>query len=306
MISPLGGAPAAGEASGPRLVDRLLATYALLSATAFLFPNRPSSWPLLVFVHLTAAAILLRLGPTEGLLALPRRTWPRLSRFFGHWYPLLLLPFLYSELPLLNQATFGGEYFDPLILRLEEAIFGGQPSRAWAEALPVLWISEVLHAAYLSYYPIIYVPPLVLWLRGRDAAFREMVLGVMLTFVGHYLFFIFFPVQGPRFLFPAPTQGSIENGVIYRLTHLVLEAGSSRGAAFPSSHVGVAVAQTIACVRLLPSLSPLVGMLALGLALGAVYGGFHYAIDAAAGALLGAVLVLVAGYACRGRERRNG
>lgn len=289
-------------AGGPGLVDRLLAVYALLSATALAFPNRPPAWPLVLGLHLVAAAALLRAGPFGRWLAVIARRWPRLADFVGHWYPLLLIPALYGELPLLNVSVHAGAFFDPLILRIEEAIFGSQPSRAWAEAAPMRWLSEILHAAYLSYYFIIYIPPLVLWLQGRRAAFRRMVLGVMLTFVAHYLFFIFFPVQGPRYIFPAPTAGSIEEGAVYRLTHVILEAGSSQGAAFPSSHVGVAVAQAIACIHLLPGLAPVVGLLALGLALGAIYGGFHYATDAVVGAALGAALALVAARAGRSAE----
>jgi membrane-associated phospholipid phosphatase len=78
------------------------------------------------------------------------------------------------------------------------------------------------------------------------------------------------------------------------MTHALLEAGSSRGAAFPSSHVGVSVAACFACWRWQKPLAPLVTLLTVGLALGAVYGGFHYAIDALAGAGFGAALAACA------------
>ena len=100
-------------------------------------------------------------------------------------------------------------------------------------------------------------------------------------------------MQGPRYLFPPPV-GEGAQGPVYALAHRLLEAGSSRGAAFPSSHVGVAVAQTVMIARFAPRWAPLVGGLTIGLALGAVYGGFHYAIDAAAGLLLGAALAALA------------
>jgi membrane-associated phospholipid phosphatase len=74
---------------------------------------------------------------------------------------------------------------------------------------------------------------------------------------------------------------------MYQLAHHVLEAGSSRGAAFPSSHVGVSAAQAVNAFVLLPWLAPFVALLVAALAAGAVYGGFHYAIDASTGLLLG-------------------
>jgi membrane-associated phospholipid phosphatase len=219
------------------------------------------------------------------------RARPRVRRITRHildWSPLLLVPLLYKELAVLNTAVHGGAYFDDMIIGWEQALFGGQPSRDWAAAAPLLAISEPLHAAYLSYYFIIFVPPLVLFLRGRTAEFRAGVFALMLAFFTHYLFFIYFPVQGPRYLFPPP-GGELAGGYFYQLAHRVLEVGSAQGAAFPSSHVGVSVAQTLVVWRYLPRLTPVFALLTLGLALGAIYGGFHYATDAVAGVMLGCV-----------------
>src|SRR5690606_37794492 len=109
---------------------------------------------------------------------------------------------------------------------------------------------------------------------------------------------------GPRYLFPAPL-GGIEGGVFYQLAHRVLETGSAQGSAFPSSHVGVSVAQTLCVARFMPRLAWPVGALTLGLAVGAVYGGFHYAIDAVIGAALGALVVLLAPRVQRLLERQG-
>ncbi|HEX9106408.1 MAG TPA: phosphatase PAP2 family protein, partial [Longimicrobiales bacterium] len=190
-------------------------------------------------------------------------------------------------------AVWHGRYFDALIQSSEQALFGMQPSYALSRMYPYLALSEPLHAAYLSYYLIIYAPPVLLYLLGRRGDFRRLVFPLMLTFFVHYLFFIFFPVSGPRYLFPAP-GGRLAEGHVYQLAHRLLEAGSSRGAAFPSSHVGVATAQTILVFRYLPWLGPVIGVLAVGLAFGAVYGGFHYATDALVGLCLGVLLVSLA------------
>lgn len=275
-------------------IDRLFAIYLTVAAAALLFPHRPDTWPLLLAVHALAVLVLWPLpavgAAADGLGAGARRA----VRNAADWLPLLLIPVLYTELATLNRAVHAGHYFDPLVIGWEQAVFGMQPSRDWAAAQPALWLSEPLHFAYLSYYFIIFVPPLLLFLQGRRDAFRFGVFAVMLSFFLHYLFFIFFPVQGPRYLFE-PHGGPMAEGMLYRLTHAVLEAGSSQGAAFPSSHVGVSVTQTLVVLRLMPRLTPLIGLLTLGLALGAVYGGFHYAIDAVAGLALGAIAYAIAG-----------
>jgi membrane-associated phospholipid phosphatase len=274
-------------------VDRLLGGYAIVSGAALLFPFRPAVWPLLLAVHAVAALLAFGWTPLARAWNALARRMPGSAVFVGDVYPLVLIPFLYAELASLNFAVWNGLYFDDLIIAVEQTIFRGQPSREWAIALPSLLLSEVLHAAYLSYYFVIFVPPLIIARVAGRSAFRDAVFTLMLTFVAHYMFFIWFPVQGPRYLFPPPA-GPIAEGMVYRFTHVVLEAGSSQGAAFPSSHVGVAVAQVLVTWRYSPRLAPAVALMALGLALGAIYGGFHYATDVMAGALLGAACAITA------------
>ena len=293
------GTGAAPDRDGPprdasRPVDRLLALYAVLAGAALAFPDRPASWPLVALLHLAAAALLLRVPPVRGLIHAARRRAPRPARFLAAWYPLLLMPLLYSELDLLNLAVWGGEFFDPVILHWEQDLFGGQPSITFAYAAPWLLLSELLHGSYISYYLIIYGPPIALYATGRLEPMARTVFALMLAFATHYLVFVYFPVQGPRYLFPAPDAGSIASGPLYKLAHLILEAGSSRGSAFPSSHVAVAVVQTIMVIRYLPRLAPVVALLTVGLAVGAVYGGFHYATDVVVGAITGAIVGLAA------------
>ncbi len=275
-----------------RAMDRLFGIYLLVAGAALAFPGRGAWWPVLALLHLLGAALALGLVPRAITDAL-RAPAPAFVEFLHDWYPLILIPPLYAELAPLNLAVHGGHYFDAWIQHAELFLFGTQPSFALSRALPYLSLSEPLHAAYLSYYLIIYGPPLLLYALGRRAAFRGLVFPLMLTFFVHYLFFIYFPVQGPRYLFPAP-GGHLAEGPVYRLAHHLLEAGSSRGAAFPSSHVAVATAQTLLVYRFLPRLTPVVAVLALGLALGAVYGGFHYATDALVGCALGMLLFALA------------
>ena len=264
-----------------------------VAGLALLFPGRPAAWGELLALHLAAIALgwpaASVASVANGLSARARR----IVRSMADWLPLLLIPLLYTELAVLNVAVHTGAYFDATVLHWEQALFGGQPSRAWAAAAPFLWLSEPLHTAYLSYYLIIFGPPLVLFSAGRTEEFRTNVFVLLLAFFAHYVFFIYFPVQGPRYLFPPP-GGELASGPMYALAHRVLEAGSSRGAAFPSSHVGVSVAQTLVAIRFLPRLAPVVALLTIGLALGAIYGGFHYATDVGAGALLGVAAFVAA------------
>ena len=55
-------------------------------------------------------------------------------------------------------------YHDPLITAWEEALFRGQPAFEWAGAWPFPLLSELLHGCYVSYYVLLYLPPLLLYL----------------------------------------------------------------------------------------------------------------------------------------------
>lgn len=267
-------------------MNRLAALYLVLSGLALAGPHRPSFWLPLLALHAAVAATLARTSvrPADR---------PGIVGAVVTLLPLLVMPLLYSELPLLNRSVWDGRYFDPIVIGWERAVFGGEPARTLARAMPWPWLSEPLHAAYLAYYLIMYVPALVVARAHGRRAMRDVVFTLTLAFFAHYLFFVWFPVEGPRYRF-APPAGAIAGYPAYELAHAALEAGSSRGAAFPSSHVGVSVAAVVAVARWMPRFAIGLGIVSLGLAVGAVYGGFHYAIDAVVGALYGAALALAA------------
>jgi membrane-associated phospholipid phosphatase len=210
------------------------------------------------------------------------------------WLPIVIAPLLYFTLPDLMAGWAGGEvsYRDPLVIRWERWLFGGDPAREMYRSVGSCLVSEPLHLGYLSYYALIFTPPLLLWRLGDREGVERTALALSLAFVASYVVFIAFPVQGPRYLWPGP-EGMCD-GPVRELVLLVLDRGSSRGAAFPSSHVAVAVAQALMMtLRRLPAVWVL-WILSATLTVGAVYGGFHYAVDALAGVVVGAAAAWVA------------
>jgi len=225
---------------------------------------------------------------------------PAVPRWLRPWTPLLALLFLYSEMPLLIAAAGHDSVRDVTVIGWEQALFGGQPAREWAARWPDAALSEILHGAYLSYYAIIFVVPIVLQHRGRTAELSDAVFVLMLTFVVCFVWYLFFPVAGPRYSWPAAATAS--DGPLRVLTIWLLEARSSRGTAFPSSHVAVSVTQCVLAVRHFGARGAWLIVPTALLAAGAVYGGFHYAVDIAAGAAVGAVSALVGVWLTRARQ----
>lgn len=242
----------------------------------------------------TAASLLLlhAVAAAAALLAPRLRRGEPPARFLGEFYPLLLLYPLYAELGVLN-ASAGG-FHDARVQAWEEALLGAQPAHDWIRAQPWPWLSNLLHAAYLSYYLILAAAPLGLWLAGRREGSRRTIRLMMITFYVCYTCFLLFPVAGPRYLFPLADNEATATSLA-RFTQDLLNAASSRGTAFPSSHVAAALVASLSALREWRPLGAVLVPLALLLALGTVYGQFHYAVDALAGALVAAAALGLAG-----------
>ena len=73
----------------------------------------------------------------------------------------------------------------------------------------------------------------------------------------------------------------------------MLDRGSSRGTAFPSSHVAASVVSSLCALRHQRLVGIAVSVMTAALTLATVYGGFHYAVDALVGVILGGLAWLV-------------
>ena len=228
----------------------------------------------LAIIHAVVVAI-------AALTILPKNGAARVA---GNLIPLFVAPILYVEVPLLITAL-GTTYHDTLMQGWELALFGTQPSRTLAVAIPVTWLSEVLHAGYLAYYPVIFVPSLLLWARGEREGLAQTVLAVTITYTMCFVIFAMFPVEGPRYLWSAPDH--VPSGPMRSLALKILVAGSSRGAAFPSAHMAIVVAQAVMAWRWQRRIRWSYAVIAVLVGVGAVYGGFHYAVDVLAGSVVG-------------------
>jgi membrane-associated phospholipid phosphatase len=215
-----------------------------------------------------------KLQPQKGFLA-----------FLRVGYPSLMMPAMYAELATLNQFISSG-YHDQMVIGWDEAIFGGQPSMFLSEMLPWVPFSEATHFGYFLYYIIM---PAAVWgaylAAGREGMHRT-VFTLMATFFSCYFTFILFPVTGPRYEFER-IGGAIADGSFYNLVHTLLETGSSKGTAFPSSHVAAAVAIVLAVWREDQRWFWILLVPTAFLCFATVYGRFHYGIDALAGFVYG-------------------
>jgi membrane-associated phospholipid phosphatase len=261
-----------------------------------------TTWPMTVYLLTTADLLPFVLHAAALALAVRAAIMPADSaRTLRDWLPFALGPLLYVELRWLIPGA-GRPHQDALVQRWELALFHGQPSATWAPHLPNAALSELLHLCYLSYYLLVYVPPLLLYIRGRRDAFIRTMLALTLVYGSCFAVYLLFPVDGPRFLVgPAAAP----NGPIRTVVLHLLASGSSRGTAFPSSHIAASVVASLCALQFQRAVGIIVALLTVGLTLATVYGGFHYGVDGIAGMLLGIVTWLFAAWIWRRLSRQG-
>ncbi|MDH3297260.1 MAG: phosphatase PAP2 family protein [Gemmatimonadota bacterium] len=265
-----------------RPVDLLAASY--LAATGLIAGLSLSSTGLMIAgLHVVALVLVHALGrvsvPVNRPLAFLRLVWP-----------VAITPLLYLELATLNQLLFPG-YFDATVQAWEQALFGSQLSIVMSGWYDALWFSEMLHFGYVSYYVVVPAALIGGFSLGGEDGLERVAFTTALAFFLCYLCFAVFPVAGPRYEF-ARIVGPQTDGAVFGLVHSILESGSSKGTAFPSSHVAATVSAWLAAGLVDRRLMWILAPFAVSLTMGTVYGRFHYGIDTAVG--LGVAMLAVA------------
>jgi len=264
--------------------DRLTLGFIVVFALMLLVqaPHVPS-WPWLLGGDALVGVLLLLLPRLSATGAF--------SEFVGGGYPVLLTTAFYTQLGVIQLDA--GRLYDAVVQRWELGLFGAEVSVLWHQRVPSQALSWVLHACYGSYYWIVMLVPVWLFVRGRREAYQRAGFIMALAFYSCYLIFGLFPVAGPNYFYPLPT-GPVVEVLPARYVYMMLGAGSAMGTAFPSSHVAATWCTVYAAWRDARRLALVLAPVALLLAVGTVYGQFHYAVDAIAGALLALLLMAAA------------
>jgi membrane-associated phospholipid phosphatase len=288
-------------------VDYATQGYILLVALIILALHGTSvpDWKLRIATHLGAIVLVHLL-----IAAQARLPTNRALDFLRHFYPILLYTWLYGESGELNQMVFHG-YLDAHFLRFEQWLFGWQPGIELMDRLPVRVVAEVLYASYFSYYLMIIGVGLALLLRDRRQ-FAHYISVVSLIFYACYLTYVFVPVVGPRILCdnivpnppldaigltaPPTVPAAVAAAFFYRLMALIYDHFETPGAAFPSSHVAVAIVTVYFSFLYLRRIRWFHLTVAALLCVATVYGRYHYVADIVAGVTTAAVLIPAANW----------
>lgn len=252
----------------------MIAVWAPLAATSDV-----AGW--MITIHVAALGLpwlLVQAGPIRSPVVAAAR----------EIYPMAWLATFWRELGL-HCELVGSAHNDALLASLDRRLFGVNLSAAWAPAMPMGWLSEVMQGVYFSYYVLFVGLVLHLLLRRNRLIVRDMTLRLSAAYAAAYVVYALAPTVGPMGMQEFPRFGGEGAHGLFRMLNDTLQAaGDAPGTAFPSTHVAGAV--TFAwlawrhCARWF---AWLVVALALAIAPATVYTQNHFVLDAVSGAVLG-------------------
>jgi hypothetical protein len=276
-----------------KLADVTITTMASFAAALVLFdstwhPNWESA--VIGFGGIALGLVLVRtLGDAS----------PRL-RFFhtlGNFWLLPTIIFGHFNLgPIVDAAH--PRLLDAELARLDLRLFGVHPSLWLGEAVgPVL--TELVMICYYSYFLGPVVLGVVLYARGRRAAYAEYTLGLTLYFVLNYIFYVVVPAVGPRYFLAGMFEQPLNGLWLTSILDGLMRTPTFDRDCFPSGHTGVTLTVLAFAWRyqrwyfwtLLP--------IGTGLIAGTLIGRFHYGIDLICAVPLVVTVVMLSAIATR-------
>ncbi len=266
-----------------------------------------AEWSGLVLAHAGIVLFVLALPPRGATWeSRPITNWGSshardVLRFLRYAYPLPLMVVFFEETRFTVNAIYPDSpyWFEQYLYTADRVLFGDLPSRLlkpWNSTV----ITEIMHAFYFSYYPILIGGLIVAWRGtqrsanlaascpgpGFDLLMVSMILGLVLPYV-HYPWLA---ARGPweNAVLMAETP-PFEGPLFTPIIEFIIYHGSVSGGCFPSSHVGGAwgVVLGLAWTPAHRRSAIVMAVLATGLSAACVYTRYHHGVDVLAGALCG-------------------
>jgi membrane-associated phospholipid phosphatase len=175
---------------------------------------------------------------------------------------------------------------DPFLIRLDYLIFRGYPT-VMLESIQNRIVTDLLQAAYSTYYFIPISFCVLLKLQGREAAFDRSVFLILLCFYLSYVGYMLFPALGPRYTMYHLQTKDMDGLFLAEHVRRTLNAleGIKRDA-FPSGHTAVALMVWRLSYQFHKGYFLVSAPVIVMLIFSTVYCRYHYAVDVIGGILL--------------------
>jgi len=226
------------------------------------------------------------------LISRDKREDRRLYYWLHFLWPIIAIGFLYSQCTAWDNLIFP-HTFDPLLKKWDHALWGFSLNKVMAPTINRLWVDELMHAFYFSYYLMLFLPVSWLFWHRQSQAF-EIVFSLSLMIYSHLLFFMIFPGDGPI----SDRSDLFGRGVVFipLMNFIYRLSDQGGGGAFPSTHVSSVVLIFLYFSKYFPKMRLPFGIGCLGIIIATVYCSYHYSIDAIAGVLTGTIFYFIGQY----------
>ena len=218
-------------------------------------------------------------------------------QFFRLCYVQAIYILYFTESIWLSQLMFNGASLDAIFAGIDYRIFGFQPAIQFPRYFQQYRIvNEMFFFSYFFYYGLVTTGVWILFIRKHyQSAIRSLFI-ISVSFFIMYVWFIFFPVKGPKYFFSelnAIWYSNFRGFFFTKVMKGLFNNTNLGGAAFPSSHVALALISFFLNWKYNRYLIPLYLPLTILLFVSTVYLYAHYFIDIPAGIVAGIVLYLV-------------
>ncbi|MDR1004751.1 MAG: phosphatase PAP2 family protein [Prevotellaceae bacterium] len=289
-------------------VEKITLIYNLLTSILILFLFQEMDHPVQMLIDRVMIA-----GVTLLLMYLYRLAPCKASAFVRIAVQMSLLSYWYPDTFEFNRVF---PNLDHIFASAEQWLLDSQPSVWLCVRYPYLWVSELLNMGYFCYYPMILLV-MVWYFLFRYDLFEKVSFVLVTSFFIYYLIYIFVPVAGPQFYFPAigtdavahgnfPAIGDYFNhnrllmpgpenhtgGFFYNLVEASQQVGERPTAAFPSSHVGISTILMMMAWRANRGFFAFLFPFYVLLCCATVYIQAHYVIDAVVGFVTAVILYI--------------
>jgi len=289
----------------PRFAARLAAALAPTDVLVISFALLLSfvSWAVVPAIGTATGLIvanLLACGLVVTLAVAAGGSGSVLLRAAHAWYPVPLVFLAFKEMHLLVGPLHGGRAYDDLLIAADRWLFGVDPT-VWLARFTHPLLTEVLQAAYTSFYFLFLLLGVELYRRNTPEDFRIFMFTCVYGFFLSYLGYFLLPAVGPRFTLHDITAldrelpgvlltpwlrwfvnvgGSVPTGAPNDVAMAVAQRD-----AFPSGHTMMTLVLMVVARSARARVAPVLYVIGSMLIVATVYQRYHYVVDLLAGLL---------------------
>jgi membrane-associated phospholipid phosphatase len=224
-----------------------------------------------------AVARLVGLGATALAIVAVARWNPR-WRLIRDAMPFLFAANLYASLHDLIRFC-GAPDITRSLYRLDVWLLGGEPT-VWAERFTNPILTDFFTVCYWLFYVLPPLLGLLLYLKGKRAAFRATMVSVVFCLFAGYIGYVAFPASAPRLAIPDAYLAPLHGWWVLDYTRTATRAVPLTAyGAFPSLHCGVMLLSIILAWRYHKWFFWIQLPFGTGLVLGTVYLRHHWVVD---------------------------